>query len=76
MWLIIRIIEAISAAAVTHRILLSLLTLTGNRYLSALKIAAWCKQMADVCRHMFANTMLGSVRAEGKRRWSGRLSEV
>jgi hypothetical protein len=35
-----RMMEAISAEAVTHRILLSLLTLVGSRYLSALKIAA------------------------------------
>lgn len=76
MWLIIRMIEAISAAAVTHRILLSLLTLAGIRYLSALKIAAWCKQIAEVCMHMFANTTLGSVRPEGRRRWSGRFNEV
>jgi hypothetical protein len=40
-WLIILINEAISAAAVTHRTLLSLLTLTGIRCLSALNIAAW-----------------------------------
>lgn len=76
MWLIIRMIEAISAAAVTHRILLSLLTLTGNRYLSALNIAAWCRQIADVCMHMFAKTTFGSVIPEGKRIWSGRPSEV
>jgi hypothetical protein len=76
MWLIIRMIEAISAAAVTHRILLSLLTFTGSRYLSALKIAAWCRQMAEVCKHIFANTTLGSVRPAGRRRWSGKPSEV
>lgn len=59
-WLIILIKEAISAAAVTHRILLSLLTLTGKWYLSALKIAAWWRQMTDVWMFIFMNTAFGS----------------
>jgi len=59
-WLIILIKEAISAAAVTHRTLLSLLTLAGKRYLSALKIAAWWRQMTEVWILMFKNTAFGS----------------
>lgn len=56
---IILIMLAISFAAVMHRTLLSALTEAGKRFLSALKMAAWCKQIVDVWMHMFVNTMLG-----------------
>ena len=41
-------ILAISAAAVIHRTLLSAEIRDGMRFLSDLKIAAWCKQIVDV----------------------------
>lgn len=76
MWLIILIKEAISAAAVTHRILLSLLTLTGKWCLSALKIAAWWRQMEEVWMLIFRNTTFGSDKPVGSRRWSGSPRDV
>ena len=45
---IILMMLAISFAAVIHRILLSPLTVVGSRFLSALKIAAWWRQIVDV----------------------------
>jgi hypothetical protein len=67
---------AISAAAATHLILLSLLMLADKRYFSALKIAAWWRHIADVWMFMFKKITLGSGRPPGSLRCSGSPREV
>ena len=66
----------ISAAAVMHLILLSPLTFIPILFLSALKIAAWCRQIVALCMHMLTKTMFGSAIPAGSLRWSGKLREV
>jgi len=59
-----------------HRILLSLLTFTGKRCLSAFQMAAWWRHIAEVCMLIFINTTLESCRPDGSRKASGRPSDV
>lgn len=59
-----------------QRTLLSALTEDGSLFLSALKIAAWCRQMVEVCIHMLVNITFGLDRPEGSLRWAGRHREV
>jgi hypothetical protein len=47
-WEIILMMLEISFAAEMQRTLLSALTEAGSLFLSALKIAAWCRQIVDV----------------------------
>jgi len=67
---------AISPAAAIHLILLSADTLASGRCFSALKMAAWWRQMVEVCKHMFMNMMFGSPQPSGRRRLSGSAREV
>ena len=73
---IILMMLAISFAAVIQRTLLSELTEAGRRFLSALKMAAWCKQMVEVWMHMFVNTTLGLPRPFGNFSDDGKHNEV
>lgn len=67
-WLTIRIIPAISAAASMHRVLLSEAMEGGSRFLSALKMAAWWRQMVDVWMFMFRNTIFAFANPAGNLR--------
>lgn len=75
-WLIIFIILVIWSAATMHRRLDSALIWAGNRFLSALKIAAWCKQMVAVWMFMLRKITLGSLIPAGSRRLAGNDRDV
>lgn len=67
---------AISLAAAMQRTLLSDPTEAPSLFLSALKMAAWCRQMVEVWMLMLAKTTLGLDRPAGSLRWAGRQSDV
>lgn len=65
---IVLMVLAISFAAVIQRTLLSALTEAGSLFLSALKMAAWWRQMVDVCMHIFVKMTFGFVKPAGSLR--------
>lgn len=67
---------AISFAAVMQRTLLSALTDEGSLFLSALKIAAWWRQMVEVWIHMLVKMTFGFDRPPGSLMWAGKHREV
>jgi len=75
-WLTIFIMLAIWSAAMMHLRLLSAMIWLGIWFFSALKIAAWCKQMVDVWMHILQKTILASEMPLGRRSWLGNDSEV
>src|SRR5271170_5305192 len=66
----------ISLAAMIHLRLLSALICAGILFLSALKMAAWCKQIVDVCIFMLQKTMFASPRPVGNRKCAGNDKDV
>lgn len=71
MWLIIFMIFEIWSAATMHLRLLSVTICSGILFFSALKMAAWCRQMVDVCIAILQKITLGSLTPAGNRRWFG-----
>lgn len=65
---IVLMMLAISLAAVMHRILLSALTDAGSLFDSALKMAAWCRQMVEVWMLMFVKMTLALFSPAGSLR--------
>lgn len=72
----VRMMLAISFAAVMHRTLLSELTEAASLFLSALKMAAWCRQTVDVWILMLVKMTLGFDKPAGSFRCEGSPSDV